>query len=77
MARVTITIDEDRDNGKVIMTVEPSAQSLKDRVKEHGWQSLSPAEGIAIGVVAHVLENAGPQTQASRSSLILPNNLVQ
>lgn len=72
MPRVTITIDDDPAEGKVRMIVDPPAQSLKERVDAHGWQSLSPAEGIAIGCVAHILENAGPGTESSRSDLIIP-----
>lgn len=75
MARITIILDDDLSDGTVSMKVDPPAQSLKTRVEDHGWQSLSPAEGIAIGIVAHVLDTAGPQTIAERSSLILPNRL--
>lgn len=72
MPRVTITIDDDPAEGKVRMVVDPPAQLLKERVDQYGWKSLSPAEGIAIGVVAHVLEHAGPGTESSRSDLIIP-----
>lgn len=70
MARVTITISDDPTDGQVQMIADPPAMTLYERVKVHGAESLSPAEGIAISLFAHALTHGSPLAQSSR--LILP-----
>lgn len=70
MPKITITISDDPSDGTVQMISNPPAMELYERVKVHGAESLSPAEGIAVSLFAHVLTHGAPNRQSSR--LILP-----
>ena len=70
MAKVTIVISDDLTDGNVSMISDPPVMSLRDRAQAHGSESLSPAEGMAMLLFAHVLTNGSPVGQ--RSNLILP-----
>lgn len=70
MPKVTIVLSDDPITGDVSMVAYPPARALLDRQQAHGSESLSPAEGMAMLLFAHVLTNGSPTGQ--RSGLILP-----
>lgn len=69
MARVVITLDDELTGDTFRMTVDPPLQALTDRVKEHGYESVSRAEGAALVVGAHMLEQYGPKPDREKSRL--------
>ena len=74
MARVTIVLDDELTGDTFKMTVDPPLQSLTERVKLHGYQSVSRAEGAALVVGAHMLEQYGPKPDRGRTPLIIGGN---
>lgn len=68
MPKITITISDNPADAQIQMVSEPPAMTLYERVKTHGAESLSPAEGLAISLFAHALTHGSPHSQR----LILP-----
>lgn len=74
MATVTLTISDELSGDTFQIVCDPPLQSLTERVKRHGYDSLSRAEGAALVVGAHMLEQYGPKPDRPKHPLIISGN---